>query len=318
MPPYVFDDRMTITCKPVFNALRSSGRCSFCKTINLEQLLSGFPNGAAPMTPTLHKRADCGCSCPLCTLMRDITPKDRACPGLAVGDSIQFFFQPDSSGHWEAFNGPRWFCSDMATWMKCNNNSLANFRPFGCIGVSRPLHSGEEGVEIRVIPPRIKSFAIIRDWLNHCTKYHDACSNDVGVSVPHLRLVDCKTRKVVLAALDVPYAALSYVWGTCHSSPVGKSMQELPRYLPQTIADAIEVTLALNLRYLWIDRYCIPQDDDEAKSVQISFMHRIYQRSQITIIDAVGCSPEYGCRESVLREKYGSESSNMAQILFCT
>lgn len=135
---------------------------------------------------------------------------------------------------------------------------------------------------------------MIRDWLHYCTKFHSKCSDITGNPVPNMMLVDCQTRQIVMAAPNASYAALSYVWGTCHSSHCGEPLDNLPEKLPSTIADAIKVTLALNLRYLWVDRYCIPQDNKEQKAEQTSYMHKIYERSQVAIIDALGSNPDHG------------------------
>jgi hypothetical protein len=47
--------------------------------------------------------------------------------------------------------------------------------------------------------------------------------------------------------------------------------------------DAISVTRALGLQYVWIDSLCIIQDDDEDKALQISTMGTIYSNSYLTI-----------------------------------
>jgi hypothetical protein len=55
--------------------------------------------------------------------------------------------------------------------------------------------------------------------------------------------------------------------------------------------DAIRVTRALGLRYLWIDSLCIIQDDDEDKALQISTMGTIYSNSYLTI--AADCNGDH-------------------------
>jgi hypothetical protein len=74
--------------------------------------------------------------------------------------------------------------------------------------------------------------------------------------------------------VDKPYVCLSYVWGakeTVHESASGV----LPETLPLTVSDAITVTLSVGFRFLWCDRYCIPQDDAEAKHDAIHSMDGI-------------------------------------------
>ncbi|KAK0620760.1 heterokaryon incompatibility protein-domain-containing protein, partial [Immersiella caudata] len=89
------------------------------------------------------------------------------------------------------------------------------------------------------------------------------------------------------------YVTLSYLWGAASSSPPAEG-NNLPDVLPLTIEDALTVTMNLGYRYLWIDRYCIPQDDREEKMAQIQSMKTIYNCSEFTIIAAAGNSPDYG------------------------
>lgn len=49
---------------------------------------------------------------------------------------------------------------------------------------------------------------------------------------------------------------------------------------------AIQVTKALGLRYLWVDRYCIHQNDPKDVKCQIAQMDQIYRKAEIVIIAA--------------------------------
>jgi hypothetical protein len=97
---------------------------------------------------------------------------------------------------------------------------------------------------------------------------------------------------------DEEYVALSYVWGSNnyprttkdtlqqHSKPGGLDKTTLPT----TIADAIDVTKAIGLRYLWVDSLCIVQDDDTGKLALIEAMDVIYGLARLTIVAATGDS----------------------------
>jgi hypothetical protein len=63
---------------------------------------------------------------------------------------------------------------------------------------------------------------------------------------------------------------------------------------PKVVHDAMQVVTRLGFRYLWVDRYCIPQDDAALKESQIRDMGRIYAASALTIIAAAGDGPDYG------------------------
>ncbi|KUJ09378.1 HET-domain-containing protein, partial [Mollisia scopiformis] len=64
--------------------------------------------------------------------------------------------------------------------------------------------------------------------------------------------------------------------------------------LPEVIEDSIFVTSSLGIQYLWVDRYCINQQDAADKHEQISNMDVIYANATITIIAAAGSDPDYG------------------------
>ncbi|KAL6706324.1 hypothetical protein ACN47E_005614 [Coniothyrium glycines] len=91
----------------------------------------------------------------------------------------------------------------------------------------------------------------------------------------HLQVIDCETSKIVSLPPEHKYAALSYVWGDTPSDT---------NEYPQTIQDSIETSLAFGLRYLWVDRYCINQDNQAEKHTLISIMDRIYSSAYITIV----------------------------------
>ncbi|OPB41358.1 hypothetical protein A0O28_0080760 [Trichoderma guizhouense] len=99
-------------------------------------------------------------------------------------------------------------------------------------------------------------------------------------------------RKLIVCAEKskfVEYAALSYCWGgdqpvKLKENLVKPWMKDIPydQFL-QTIKDAIQVTMALDLQYLWIDALCIIQDSNQDKAEQISRMAEIYEQAYITI-----------------------------------
>ncbi|KAJ4379392.1 hypothetical protein N0V86_005437 [Didymella sp. IMI 355093] len=58
--------------------------------------------------------------------------------------------------------------------------------------------------------------------------------------------------------------------------------------------NAIHVTLQLGINFLWVDRYCIDQNDPDEKHHMISNMDQIYLNSTFTIIAAEGDGPHAG------------------------
>lgn len=89
------------------------------------------------------------------------------------------------------------------------------------------------------------------------------------------------------------FTALSYTWGNVQHNCVPVDGR-LPNEVPRLIDDAIEVTCRLGYRCLWVDHYCIPQDDDMEKHVQVQRMNLIYGSSAITIVAAAGKDPAHG------------------------
>ncbi|ORX93266.1 hypothetical protein BCR34DRAFT_436707, partial [Clohesyomyces aquaticus] len=64
--------------------------------------------------------------------------------------------------------------------------------------------------------------------------------------------------------------------------------------VPSTIEDLITGEKFLGYRYLWADRYSIPQDDEREKKRLIHGMGTIYRSSALSLIAAAGEGPEYG------------------------
>jgi hypothetical protein len=50
----------------------------------------------------------------------------------------------------------------------------------------------------------------------------------------------------------------------------------------------------LGKRYLWVDKYCIDQQDHNAKDLQIQNMDRIYEGAFATIVASAGHNAEFG------------------------
>ncbi|KAK6080431.1 tol protein [Seiridium cupressi] len=108
------------------------------------------------------------------------------------------------------------------------------------------------------------------------------------------KLIDCAKHRIVEARASDQYCALSYAWGSREERTRQQSISETGEKLllaskrPQSLEDAIEVIKKLGFQYLWIDQYCIDQDDLEQKHHQISRMDSIYARADVTIIAAAG------------------------------
>ncbi|KAF7925843.1 hypothetical protein EAE99_005878 [Botrytis elliptica] len=132
------------------------------------------------------------------------------------------------------------------------------------------------------IPSFIGDFTWIRNAISECCQQYESCLGANPLFVPELLVIDCLAASSTLSLVPLPKScqcvALSYVWGCAHTTSTK---------VPAVIKDAIEVTLKLGLRFIWVDRYCIRQDDPE-KHRLIPSMDEVYAKPYITIIAAAG------------------------------
>jgi hypothetical protein len=158
----------------------------------------------------------------------------------------------------------------------------------------RLLPSENHKISVRRIP-EVVDFGLVKGWMEFCNTHHTKrCHIPESKPLRGFRLIDCATRSLVvwpLTECTPPYLTLSYVWGAQKAVAV-EDADNLPVYLPRLIEDTMEVTTRLG--YLWIDRYCVPQDDSEEKYEQIHNMDQIYARSAPTIIAVAGNGPDDG------------------------
>ncbi|KAG4439010.1 hypothetical protein IFR05_005526 [Cadophora sp. M221] len=140
----------------------------------------------------------------------------------------------------------------------------------------------------------------IRRQLKECLETHGSkCPSKFDVGLPP-RVIDVNSdhnsqrlsiHKRVLRERG-QYAALSYCWGdpphpfVTTTDLVQDPSQRDWSQLPATIQDAIRITRALGLRYLWIDSLCIIQDDESDKMNQIQLMGMFYKNAAVTIAAA--------------------------------
>lgn len=96
---------------------------------------------------------------------------------------------------------------------------------------------------------------------------------------PCFRLIDVINNSIIRPTPEGGkppcYVALSYPWGNAKQGQLTRDLETEAEKddglcyvgpLPRTIDDAIEVTKMLGIRYLWVDRLCIVQDDTWVQS----------------------------------------------------
>lgn len=151
-------------------------------------------------------------------------------------------------------------------------------------------------------------------WSEYCGRHHQGKCHELlqWESIPSassLIFIDVQDNCLVQISeqLRSRYLALSYVWGKSSGSIqlttrnlsqlcTRNSLQLQNRGLniPKTISDAMVLTRSMGLRYLWVDRLCIIQDDPTHLTKQLQQMAGIYAHSHFTIIAADGSDADYG------------------------
>jgi len=143
------------------------------------------------------------------------------------------------------------------------------------------------------------------EFLDACHSNHAKClqaTND-HIILPS-RFVDvgsCDGKKEprLISSTEVStierYTTLSHCWGThpdnmplrtTRATKVAHMVSMPMNTLPKTFRDAVSVTRALNIRYIWIDSLCIVQDDLEDWEQEAAKMASIYEGSFLTIAAA--------------------------------
>lgn len=159
----------------------------------------------------------------------------------------------------------------------------------------------------------------IQAWLKACETQHGSqCYSHDNSGVHSVRpqyLIDVERLCLVETPETGKYVALSYSWGSksdpaaCTTSSNLESLMEAGGLrsdtvaIPRTVLDAMQLVERLGERYLWCDRYCIVQDDNEAKYKQLATMGKIYARAFFTLVAAQNNDATeglYGRRKMVL------------------
>lgn len=171
------------------------------------------------------------------------------------------------------------------------------------------IHISSKSAPIPYILPFRGPVAFAKKCLHDCVKEHASiCTNFKDKSIElggtPITLVDLEDECLVFASSKRVYAALSYVWGNsdtrseyskweCSKKTLLKMLEKGffksdQSQFPPTILDAMRFTKLMGVRYLWVDRYCIVQDDDQDKHSQLRAMGSIYYHAHFTIIAGEG------------------------------
>jgi hypothetical protein len=155
----------------------------------------------------------------------------------------------------------------------------------------------------------------LQKWKAYCdADHHGIChslskQDAMDVLMPS-RLIDISQSCLINVTDTLEYAALSYVWGnstgTLTATTKGmpslctpgslQNNQQSASYIPSTILDAMALTKIMGIKYLWVDRFCIVQDDPSDLEKELPKMASIYAESCFTIVAADGKDAKHGLR----------------------
>ena len=160
-----------------------------------------------------------------------------------------------------------------------------------------------------------ENLEMIKAWIKHCDKDHPDCKSSVQTTARlPTRLLQIEKSgesfkiKLCLSSALSPstsHATLSHIWGsgspmTLVNEKLLRCDQDIPlANLPQTFADAIRLTNALGLSYLWIDSLCIIQDSTLDWEVESTTMCDVYRGSTINI----AASASVDCNGGLFRQR---------------
>ena len=151
----------------------------------------------------------------------------------------------------------------------------------------------------------LSSMEWMKQCLKECRRCHPDCPKESRTPYLPDRVLDLavKTAENDIRLIDSKrlrsrYVALSYCWGPSDKKPNMTTAVNLEDRkdkitmieLVKCFQDAVNVTRALNIRYLWIDSLCIVQDSDTEFATQAQKMSTIYKNATMTI--TASCSPD--------------------------
>lgn len=168
----------------------------------------------------------------------------------------------------------------------------------GCIALldSEGLPETNDRYQVRLIDPDSINWDLVKSWVGYCAQHHGKdCRLGTSELLRSFVVIDCEDRTTCELPANGEFLALSYVWGPPAPGTITPTIcgSKLPKDLPLVVEDAITVTKRLGFRYLWVDRFCI-SDDDAVKHTQIKNMDLVYQSAHATIIATAGEDPSYG------------------------
>lgn len=296
----------------------SGSICNACRAIDFEKALqvpvSELSREDAPFGSAILLDEDVdrfaqssSTDCPLCQLLASTlcsTEYEWSDPGIQQDASMH----PYRLQAFSFLSNCAWASEDVEDAQDCHILLAPRGGSWGNMGYSKFNTEGEDGY-VACLPkkrgsglflPQIISetfdHAKAKLWLHNCRDTHGNSCNEYCEAISGLKAIDCETLRIVHLEAGDPWVALSYVWGHDISEVSSDDPQPgiLPRGISKTIQHAIEVTKGLGYKFLWVDRYCINQQDETEKRDLVAKMDSIYRGADLTIVAAAGNDEHFG------------------------
>ncbi|KAF2110863.1 heterokaryon incompatibility protein-domain-containing protein [Lophiotrema nucula] len=155
-----------------------------------------------------------------------------------------------------------------------------------------------ESIPCLLRPPPLKWVANrIKRWLWACNESHSSCNLPKSTPLP-TRVIDVgspnvQPRLYTTSGESARYITLSHRWASPESrskrlmttkSNIASMCSGIPiDDLPKTFLEAVEVTRALGIQYLWIDSLCVIQNDAQDKAHEVNLMMDVYSNAYLTL-----------------------------------
>ena len=315
----------------LWHKIMSSGSLCFqCRNIDFDSIFKADPrqnviHAGIQCVARLRDNPEAGCT--LCEFFQHLqSPSPASCEGKDTLRLYLFHLEDYDSDYFARLNPPPnlpkrsplqpalgvfWLTQhdadhfktaqgtwhDELPWMRALRLRMcSSLREKGFISSHRKTALGESATCQRADPlnPERADFDKIQHWLKRCQIRHKACSNPALGKVWPAHLINCTSLDVEPVHVHHEYIALSYAWGGKGAKEYSKSLKDIWERLPMTIKDAVAVTKKLGFQYLWIDYFCIPQEDEIAKQAAIRSMGSIYSHASLVVIAASGTDADGG------------------------
>ena len=195
-------------------------------------------------------------------------------------------------------SGTKWRSREEVQW-RVRGRKYPAGRDDGCAFVV--VHRNVSEKMWRPMGERVAGdWGVLNGVVKGCLEGHGVCDGRIEGKKRELpkgfRVVDVKEGRVSNEMPDgARYVALSYVWGQAGDGSIQEATKDtitgLMEYLdvaelPALVRDAMVVCREIGERYLWVDRYCIIQDDEADRAAQISAMADIYSAAGLVLVAA--------------------------------